>query len=52
MADADLDFLARQIDRTITEVGGLRDDNRVLTAMVKVSGPKEQVSRPPHSAGS
>ena len=51
MADADLDFLARQIGRTITEVG-LRDDNRMLTAMVKVSGPKEQVSRPPHSAGS
>jgi hypothetical protein len=30
----DLNFLARQCDRIISEVGMLRDDNRVLTAMV------------------
>ena len=30
----DLNFLARQIERVLTEIGSLRDDNRVLTAMV------------------
>jgi small-conductance mechanosensitive channel len=45
MADVDLDFLARQCERIITiarqceriitEVGMLRDDNRVLAAMVQ-----------------
>ncbi len=34
MADVDLNFLARQNDRIITEVGFLRDENRVLTAIV------------------
>ncbi len=34
MADADLNFIARQIDRLITEVGGLRDELRVQGAMI------------------
>jgi len=37
MADTghvDLNFLARQIDRLITEVDSVRDDMTVLTAMV------------------
>jgi hypothetical protein len=34
MPDVDLNFLARQAERIINEVGVLRDENRVLTAMV------------------
>ena len=34
MADADLNFLARQMERLIQDVGSLRDDMRVLTAIV------------------
>jgi len=34
MADADLNFIARQIDRLITEVGGMRDELRVQGAMI------------------
>jgi hypothetical protein len=34
MPDVDLDFLARQTERIINEVGVLRDENRVVTAMV------------------
>jgi hypothetical protein len=34
MTDPDLNFLARQVERLITDVGSLRDDMRVLTAMV------------------
>jgi hypothetical protein len=34
LADADLNFLARQNERILTEVGTLRDDVAVLTAMV------------------
>jgi chromosome segregation ATPase len=34
MADADLNFLARQNERILTEIGSLRDDMTVLTAMV------------------
>jgi hypothetical protein len=33
MADVDLNFLAQQAERIITEVGFLRDENRVLTAI-------------------
>jgi ubiquinone biosynthesis protein UbiJ len=34
MTDPDLNFLARQVERLINDVGSLRDDMRVLTAMV------------------
>lgn len=34
MADADLNFLARQMERLIQDVGSLRDDMRVLTPIV------------------
>jgi hypothetical protein len=34
LADPDLNFLARQIERVLTEVSSLRDDMSVLTAMV------------------
>jgi chromosome segregation ATPase len=34
MIEADLNFLARQNERLITDVGSLRDDMRVLTAIV------------------
>jgi hypothetical protein len=34
LADPDLNFLARQIERLVTEVASLRDDMTVLTAMV------------------
>jgi len=30
----DLNFIARQIEAVLTEIGSLRDDNRVLTASV------------------
>jgi len=30
----DLNFIARQIEGVLTEIGSLRDDNRVLTASV------------------
>lgn len=32
--DPDFNFLARQIERILTEVASLRDDTAVLTAMV------------------
>ncbi len=34
MAEPDLGFLARQIERVLTEIGSLRDDMGVLTAIV------------------
>jgi hypothetical protein len=34
MTEADLNFLARQNERLITDVASLRDDMRVLTAVV------------------
>jgi hypothetical protein len=34
MAEPDLNFIAHRIDRLSTDVGSLRDDLRVLTAMV------------------
>jgi hypothetical protein len=34
MAEPDLSFIARQIERTLTEIGSLRDDMGVLTAIV------------------
>jgi hypothetical protein len=34
LADPDLNFLARQIERLLTEMASLRDDMAVLTAMV------------------
>jgi hypothetical protein len=34
LADPDLNFLVRQNERILTEVGSLRDDMAVLTAMV------------------
>jgi len=34
MADPDLNFLVHQNDRILTELGSLRDDMSVLTAMV------------------
>jgi hypothetical protein len=34
MTDPDLNFLARQVERLITDVASLRDDMRVLMAMV------------------
>jgi hypothetical protein len=34
MAEVDLNFLARQMERLIADNASLRDDNRVLTAMV------------------
>jgi hypothetical protein len=34
MTDPDLNFLARQIERLINDVGSVRDDMCVLTAMV------------------
>jgi hypothetical protein len=34
MTEADLNFLARQNERLITDVASLRDDMRVLTAIV------------------
>jgi hypothetical protein len=34
LADPDLNFLARQNERILTEVASLRDDMAVLTAMV------------------
>jgi hypothetical protein len=33
MADVDLNFLARQMDRLISDVANIRDDITVLTAM-------------------
>ena len=33
MTDPDLKFLARQVERLITDAGSLRDDIGVLTAM-------------------
>jgi hypothetical protein len=33
LADPDLDFLARQNERILTEIASLRDDTAVLTAM-------------------
>jgi hypothetical protein len=35
MTDIDLNFLARQNERVLTELRGVRDDMRVLTAMVQ-----------------
>ncbi|HEY7301747.1 MAG TPA: hypothetical protein VH684_27980 [Xanthobacteraceae bacterium] len=34
MTEADLSFLARQNERVITDIASLRDDMRVLTAIV------------------
>ena len=34
LADPDLNFLARQNERILTEIASLRDDMTVLTAMV------------------
>lgn len=34
MSEPDLNFLARQMDRVLSEVGGIRDDIAVLTAMM------------------
>jgi hypothetical protein len=34
MAEADLNFIARQNERLITDMASLRDDMRVLTAIV------------------
>jgi hypothetical protein len=34
LADPDLNFLARQSERILTEIASLRDDMAVLTAMV------------------
>jgi hypothetical protein len=34
VADPDLNFLARQNERILTEIANLRDDMAVLTAMV------------------
>jgi hypothetical protein len=34
LADPDLNFLARQNERILTEIASLRDDMAVLTAMV------------------
>jgi hypothetical protein len=34
MTDIDLNFLARQNERILTEMGSLRDEMRVLSAMV------------------
>ena len=34
MADPDLSFLVHQNERILTEIGSLRDDMSVLTAMV------------------
>jgi hypothetical protein len=34
MAEPDLGFIARQIERILTEIGSLRDDMGVLTAIV------------------
>ena len=34
MPDPDLNFIARQIDRLITEVAGMRDELRVHGAMI------------------
>jgi hypothetical protein len=34
MADADLNFIARQNERIVTDLASLRDDMAVLTAMV------------------
>jgi chromosome segregation ATPase len=34
MADPDLNFLARQSERILTEIASLRDDMAALTAMV------------------
>lgn len=33
MPDINLDFLARQMERVLTEIGSLRDDMSVLTAL-------------------
>ena len=33
MVDVNLDFLARQMERVLTEIGSLRDDMSVLTAL-------------------
>ena len=33
MPDINLEFLARQMDRVLTEIGSLRDDMPVLTAL-------------------
>ena len=33
MTEPDLNFIARQLDHLLTEVGSLRDDVRVLTAI-------------------
>jgi hypothetical protein len=34
MADADINFIARQIDRLMTDVASIRDDMAVLPAIV------------------
>jgi hypothetical protein len=34
MAEPDLSFIARQLERVLTEVGGLRDEVRVQGAMI------------------
>jgi hypothetical protein len=34
MVDADLNFIARQIERLITDLASVRDDMAVLTAIV------------------
>ena len=34
MVDADLNFIARQIDRLLSDVASIRDDMAVLTAIV------------------
>jgi hypothetical protein len=33
MPDINLDFLARQMERVLTEIGSLRDDMSVMTAL-------------------
>jgi hypothetical protein len=35
MADADLNFIARQLERVLTEQRSMRDDIHVLTAMMQ-----------------
>lgn len=34
MADIDLNFIARQLERVLTEIGGLRDEIRVQGAAI------------------
>lgn len=35
MPDIDLNFIARQLERVLTEIGGLRDEIRVQGAMIQ-----------------